>query len=429
MTADIPDAAAKQPSLKRNIVFAIIGRGYYATTQFLVIAIVAQLGTTQDVGALTLAAAIVTPLFFLTSMGLREVHTVDDLVRFNRSDYVALRIVGGISAVGLAAAIVFSLYASSGWLVQASVIGFSLVKFFGAQSSLNHGIFQRAERLDYMATSILIRASLGLAAFAVVFWATRDLPTALFCEAIAWVISYWLVDTRLLAKLGAGTAITAVMAVRPRTIGALALWVLPLGVALWLTRAAISAPPIVLERSEGLSAVGIFGALAYVHTGLSMLANTLGSASAARLRRYRRDGKYKSFKGLARKLMVLSSALGLVAVIGAWLVGAEILGVVFGPEYAERELFTIIVAASAITLIGSPMMTAINASQAFRRRLMNAGATFFVSVLAALVLVPAYGIFGAAWSFFAGSVALLLATLWSFRAVLGEAAREKGQGA
>ncbi len=73
MTRAAPIDLVQRLSLKRNIAFSIVGRGYYAVTQFLIIMIAAQLGTLEDVGVLTLAAAIVTPLFFLATMGTRDV--------------------------------------------------------------------------------------------------------------------------------------------------------------------------------------------------------------------------------------------------------------------------------------------------------------------------------------------------------------------
>lgn len=56
-------------SLRRNIVFSMVGRGYYAVTQFLVIVLAARLGSPEVVGVLTLASAIVTPMFFWPRWG------------------------------------------------------------------------------------------------------------------------------------------------------------------------------------------------------------------------------------------------------------------------------------------------------------------------------------------------------------------------
>lgn len=409
---------ANPPSLRRNVAYSALGRGYYAVTQFAVIALTARMGQVEDVGALTLASAIVTPLFFLTSMGMRDVHTVDDLDRFNRSDYVALRVMGGFLAIVLSAGVVFSTYELDGGLIHASVLAFALVKFFGAQSSLNHGIFQRDERLDYVAWSIFARGTLGLIAYGVAFWLWHNLPLALFCEAAAWFLTYYIVDLRLLTRLGAHTALAELTRSDPRHLMLLAWWILPIGVALWLTRASASVPTLVLERQAGLAAVGVFGALAYAHTALSMLANTLGSASAARLRRYFREGRHDHFWLLARKLTFVSAGFGGIAVAIAWVFGRPVIELVFGADYAERELLTLIVAASALALIASPLVTVVTAAQAFQARVYIALSMFLAGVVAAFALIPQYGAIGAAMSFGISNLFYLLATLIACRVLV-----------
>ena len=57
---------------------------------------------------MTLALALVTPLFFLTSMGMRDVHSVDDLDAFSRADYVAVRMFGSLFAVALPLSVAFT---------------------------------------------------------------------------------------------------------------------------------------------------------------------------------------------------------------------------------------------------------------------------------------------------------------------------------
>ena len=410
MTRAAPIDLVQRLSLKRNIAFSIVGRGYYAVTQFLIIMIAAQLGTLEDVGVLTLAAAIVTPLFFLATMGTRDVLTVDDLDRFSRADFVFLRLIGSIAALVMSVILTIAFYGDGGLLILGSVVGFSLVKFVGAQAAMNHAMFQRAERLDFMAASIFVRGTAGLIAFGVVFWQTRNLPLALICEAGAWILTYWFIDKQLLVRLGLNTSFASLADSNLRKIGVLALWVLPIGLALWMMRTAFSVPPFLLEHFHGLEAVGLFGALAYVHTALSMLANAMGNASAARLRRCIREQRTRDFWRIARKLTTTSFALGLTVTVGAWLFGSPLLTWAFGEDYAQPALFTIIVAASSLMLIASPLTTSIIASQVFIWRVVISGSSLIAAVFAALVLIPAHGVFGAAWTFMAASATYLIVT-------------------
>ncbi|WP_164658453.1 lipopolysaccharide biosynthesis protein [Tropicibacter sp. Alg240-R139] len=419
------DETAPQPSLRRNVFFAAIGRGYLALTQLGLIMVTAHLGQVEDVGALTLATAVVTPLFFLASLGMREVHTVDDLTRFSRSDYVALRFVGGSLALALTVVIAFTLFAGSGCMVQSTLLLLALVRFFGTQSDLNHGMFQRAERLDFVAWSILARGSAGFLAFAVAFWFWRSLPLALCFQALAWALAYRVADLQLLDRLGQRVAWRELWATDGRKVLHLAWWLLPVGLALLLARGAISVPSIVLERSAGLAAVGVFGALAYVHTGLNMVANTLGSATAARLRKHIRLGQVQALKTLIRRLIGTSLALAVISVAVAWVFGAQILTFMFGSDYAARDLFTVIVIGSSLTLLAAPMITLLTAAQVLSVRLIIAAASFGVSLTACALLIPDHGAMGAAWAFVLTCAAQLgaacVAVWWCRSTIIGRA--------
>lgn len=415
---DLPKGAtALQPlSLRRNVVHAAFGKAVFALTQFGILAVVAHLGPPEDVGAMTLASALVTPLFFLTSMGMRDVHAVDDLDRFTRADYVALRLLGGTVAVMLACLLAVTYQSSSGWLVQATTIAFAFVKFFGAQSSLNHGVFQRAQRMDFVSTSILTRGLSGLLMFTLVYWLTESLPLAMASEAAAWFGTN-ILDQRLLARLGARTRLAELVTVQLSMIGRLAWWILPVGASLWFLRMGQSAPSLVLGRYTDLATVGVFGAMTYLHTALAMMSGVLGSAAAARLRRLYRDGERRQFARLALKLTLLSSSLGATGVLIAWIGGEPILALLFGEEYMRGDLFAVVMLASAISITGDPLLTAITAGQAFRRRMTISATVGIVAFAASFVLIPTHGAMGAAWSLVIVTATHLLLTMLSFRAV------------
>lgn len=416
----------RAPSLQRNIAYAISARVFMALSQFAILAIIVHMGLPQDVGALTLASAIVTPLFFLTSMGMNEVHTVDDFDRFTRADYVALRFFAGIVAIGLTILVVVFFQGDESRLVQLTAIAFSLVRFFGAQSSLIHGVFQRDERLNFVAVSTIGRGSIGLVVFATTFWLTRNLPLALLCEAVAWFFSYFVVDRALLVRMNAQTQFAQLRQVRARTILALAWWVLPIGVALWMTRASASVPPMVLARYTDLAAVGLFGTLAYVHSALSMAVGPMGTASAARLRKYYREGRARKFSRLTCNLALFAGLIGLCAVAFGWFLGDVALGLVFGDTYRNAELFTIILLGTAVSIIGMQLLTAVTAAQAFNHRLLSSALGLVAAMIAALVLIPSHGVYGAGWAMVVMAVVRLIFALTAFRIVLGKIPQARG---
>ena len=118
--------------------------------------------------------------------------------------------------------------------------------------------------------------------------------------------------------------------------------------------------------------VGVFGVILYLYSALSMLANSVGSASSARLRRHVRAGDRARFARTVRALLAATAALGLVIPGGAWLAGEPVLALVFGAAYARGDLLVLVMLAGTLGMVSAPAVAAINALQAFRARLCTA---------------------------------------------------------
>ena len=193
-----------------------------------------------------------------------------------------------------------------------------------------------------------------------------------------------------------------------RNLLQLIVWLAPIGIALLFTRAALSLPQIYLEHEVGLAALGVFGALAYFYTGLTVVTTSLSGAIAAPLRRHIRNDEPDKAISLTRKLLFLSILLGAAAISVSWFYGDPIISTIFGAEYAQREVLTILVAASMISLVTAPVSTILLAAHAFLSRMVAAIVLLATSLVLCLLLVPQHGILGAAWTILLCQVFLMV---------------------
>ncbi|MCV6598062.1 MAG: lipopolysaccharide biosynthesis protein, partial [Mangrovicoccus sp.] len=389
-------------SLKRNVLYGLIGNFAFALTQWGIIAVVARLGSPEEVGAVTIATALVTPIFFLAAMSLREGHSVDDLTEFTPDHYYALILTNSLVAMGLISVLVATWYGGQGALVQLTTLGFMLVKFVGTQANMNYGVFQRAQRIDYVAISYVARGVLGLAGFAAIYASTGILWLAFAAEALMWFAAQWVFDQRFLTRLGARRSFARVLQVSPASLWKLFCWMLPLGLAGFFMNATASAPRLVLAQHVDLAQVGIFGAIAYINTALVTVSNAIGSASAARLRGAVRNGRRKAFMSLSVKLVALSSLIGASMIFAVWIAGPLMLRIFYGEYYADQKLFLLIITATAIWVAAAPLQFALTAGHAYWRRLGVSISAFTTTVVSALILVPEHGIYGAGMALLAG---------------------------
>ncbi|MEM6825909.1 MAG: lipopolysaccharide biosynthesis protein [Pseudomonadota bacterium] len=389
--------------LGKNLFWGVSGNVVFAATQWLVLIALARLGSPEDVGMLTIVTALITPIFVFGDLAMNDAHTVDDLSEFRRADYFALRLVGALCAASASVVVSFMWFGAEAALVGAA-LAFIVVKFIGSQMQLNHGIFQREQRVDLLARSNVTRGIIGCLVFALVFGATGELWVALLGQALVWAFVLGRLDRSFLGQVGVSDRFTSVLSTNRRTLGRLLLWLLPLALTALLVNATISVPRLALGATADLAAVGVFGAIAFIDTGFGVAINAIGFASASRLRAAIRQGKRRKFVALSLVLMALTTAIGGTLFLVGYLFGEEILTVLYGAEYVDMAVFVVIIASTALRSVFAPLQVALTAGHVLWRRFFINVAAFTATFAAALLLVPEQGAFGAAVAFMVGII-------------------------
>ena len=391
-------------SIRRNMASAFTGNVVFSLTQWIVISAVAKLATPVEVGYVTLATALVTPVFFLAAMHMREAPSVDDFSRFAYRDYFALRYLNTLLAVLVCCVLAFAFYGDAGWSLLGCIVAYTGLKAVGNQSNLNYGMFQRAERLDWVSTSLIVRGCLGSVTFAVVFWLSKDLFVAFLAEAVAWLLVLAIYDFPRLSDAGISHQKRNVLACDMRTVGSLIVWLLPLGISGFLMNLCASAPRVIAENYLDMAELGIFGAIAFINSALITVSNSVGSAASRRLAVAFQNGNRSRFLVLTLKLVTLSGLLGLGLIVGSYLLGGTALGLLYTSEYVSRsDLLTIVMGATAIQIASAPFQFAVTAGHAFYRRLAINLLTLVAIVGLAYFLIPRWGADGAAWTMVGGA--------------------------
>ena len=145
--------------------------------------------------------------------------------------------------------------------------------------------------------------------------------------------------------------------------------------------------------------IGIFTAIAYLMTVGSTVVGALGQSASPRLGQYAAQRNWSSFDGLTRKLVMLGAMLGAMGLAVTVIGGREILGLVYGREYALHSdvLFWLMIAYGlqfAYIFCG----TALNAMRVFTVNFPIQLASCLVVIGLCALWIPQYGLLGAAWS-------------------------------
>ena len=400
--ADHSTVSEELPSLKRNAIWTIAGNAAHAASQWGLLLVLARLeapgAAGELVGRLALGLAVCAPVMMLANLQLRSVQATDARREFAFGDYLGARLL--TTPVALLVVTCIALTAGYEWRTTSVVLGVALVKSIESVSDVYYGLFHQNERMDCIATSMLLRGPAALLAFGVATALTRSVFIGVLAQAGAWALVLVCHDipraAAMLSRTCGGPA-------RPSwdrsTLRKLLRVSLPLGLVMMLISLNTNIPRYFLEQFHGERALGIFAALAYFVVAGTLVVSSIGHSAMPRLARYYAEQKTREYRDLLIRLLGISLVLGCGGIAVTWWLGEDILALVYGRDYsvAHRE-FLWLAAAAALAYVGAILGYAAASTRAFDYLVTPHLAVTATCLVAAWMLVPERGMEGAAWT-------------------------------
>jgi O-antigen/teichoic acid export membrane protein len=378
-----------------------------------VLSLIAKLGGAEMLGRYALAVAIATPPMMLSHLNLRAVLATDAGREHPFDDYLTVR--HAMNAAGLLAVACIAML-SVGPIVTL-LIGLSLAA--ENQSDLYFGAMQRRERMDTIATSMMMRGIGSMAAVAG--------GLALTCDLVG--VAAAICSVRLLLLFGYD---------RPKGIGGeeasakadSSRWrilrnALPLGAVLMLISLTTNVPRYAIERWLGTEPLGAFAALAsFVAIGY-LITNALGQSTMPRLARSYVAGDLKAFRNLAVTTALMGAGVGIAGVIAASLIGGPVLALLYRPEFAAFAPVLVAVMAASVLLYTANTLGYVNTStRKFDMQVPLFGVSALVCLIVSEIFIPRHGLMGAAIALASAAAVQIAGHLYILQRTLREAARQ-----
>lgn len=374
--------------------------------QWAILVLVARKTSAESLGQFGLALAILGPTFTLANMNLRGLLATDAAGRFPFAVYLAARVVAGMSALAAVVLVAWLLGTGPAWL--GLLLSLGLAKFFEAVADLVWGLQQHCNHFARVGISSALHGSgmLGCAMVAAHFQPT--LPA----------IALGMLIGRLLVLVGWDLPCTAGLRVRPgagqRRPGAGELLALawPLGITGLLVSLHSSAPRYLVQWYADSRALGVFCALAAFPQMTSPLFRSLEQTVSVRLARLLHVGRSREFWRLLGQTMAGLLAVGILAVLAAWLAGRPLVQLVYPDEYAEQAwLLVPLMLAAAVAFQAGIIESALTCVRWTCGQLPLHAASLLGCVAAGWWLVPRWGLGGAAASLLVGKAVFVLISL------------------
>lgn len=379
-----------------NIGWTLLSSMTLAGCQWLVMVAIARLGTAQQLGQYSLAVAITGPIVMLCRLNMRTVMVTDAKSVHPFADYFSTRLV--LAVAGLLLIGVYAFASHQDGAVSLALLALMAMKAAESQSEIIYGALEKQGRFRIVSASALQRGVLLVLVVAVLLWRDASLNAALLATGLAWFLVLLLHDMPALSR---GHDVEWLNA-NWRRMARLARDCLPTGLVMLMISVNVNLPVYFVSHALGIEQVGYYSSIAsFVSIG-GLGAAAASQAMAARMARAFHDDR-ESFWRQIRRLMWISVAVVLCAVLLALVWGGPVLALLYGPDYADKGNVLVWVAlATGLSVPVAFLGLALTIARRFGHELVLTMASIVVVSASAAWLVPAAGISGAAISLVLG---------------------------
>jgi O-antigen/teichoic acid export membrane protein len=394
-----------------------VGTTAWSFLSLLLLIIVTRFNGVDASGLFSFSYAVAMIMYSVACYGGRTYQVSDLDQEFRSGDYVSLRI--AMSAVALVATGAFVLVNDFSWSKAALILILVAQRVFDAVADALYGILQKAGQLYISGKSLLYKSLLALAGFVAVDLLTRDLllaSLALPLSSLAYLVAYdapharvverfkLRFDRHTLTRILATTVLTFVITLLIQVFSNVA-------------RYAVDIYHPTMQWA--------FGILIMPLSFVTLLFSFILVPMILRLSEFHQGGDYKALRHTVNQITAVMAGIGLVTAGITYLIGPELLQLVFGQDFTSYRLdLTLVIAIGTISSISS-----IYGNVTVIVRKMRVSAMFYSVALIALIalcipLVSRFSIRGAILAYLGGTVIqMLLVGGYSWHLVKGDRPR------
>jgi O-antigen/teichoic acid export membrane protein len=382
-------------SLGADFSWALSGNLVYWACQWGIILVLVKLGTAAQVGEYALGMALTAPIVLFANFQLRALLASDAEGRHSFSQYMSFRVVSLGAALLLVAGIVAVTQPAA---YRATILLIGAAQALDFTSDCYYGMMQKCGRMDRVSKSLMMKGPLSLIALGAAMFTTRSVVWSMAALVAGRLVVLLLHDSKLGFTRGAEGHASAVR-FRWDFSAALPLvrMALPLGVISAIGVLSANVPRYFIEAYSGSAALGIYSAIASLISAGSLAISSAGQSILLPVAKACAEFDRAKFRGLTVQVMALGAGLGGLAVVASAVAGRQVLTTLFRPEYGDHaDLFMRLMAVGMVGFIVSGQGYVMTAARRLKPQVPLLLVSALVATGASAVLVPRFGILGAA---------------------------------
>lgn len=338
-------------SLRTNATWSLIARVTESGFRWLMLLVLARLGTPAFVGLYSLGLALADPLLTPARLNLRTLVATDSTRTFQAGSYYLLLTLS--TTLALAALSITLLYRQDAPATSLALFSVAALAALESFADLGYGFFQALHRTDISTRLQIARHAAITSVLAGTLTCGADFTSALAAATMTALTMLLIFDTRYLRRhiprSEHHTSVTASLKDAFRPCGHLFRIAFPWGIVVLLSTAASSFPRIVLDSHYGETELGRLAAAGVFMMLPALLVIGLSQGVVARLAEHYSSRDLRSFRELLTKLQLLAFTAGTAGFLTTILAGNFILTSTFGPPFSLPHADLYIFAAVGMT--------------------------------------------------------------------------------
>jgi len=403
---------ASLPSLRVDVLWTLAGSVFYTGCQWGCSIAIAKLADSEALGQFSLGLAIAAPIFLTGSLQLRSVQATDARREYSFFDYLSIRIITTTLAVLLVVLITFGAI-TIGNFTRTTALVVLIVGFAKAVESISDiffGLLQQRERMRMIAISMITKGIGSLMMVVAVLALTQNIVLASSAMLLSWSVVLFSRDIpNGIAIIREEKRSSERLATDTTRISKLFRTSFPLGIMLLLISLGPAIPRFFLASSRGLSELGMYSAISYTIIAGQTVIAAIGQAASPRLSRLFLKGDLSGYYRLLVQLSAIALCLGAIGILVAVVGGGTILRLMYAPEYAPyAPCFVVVMIAALFQYLATVVEYAVTAARVFREQVAPAVVALVATSVAAVILIPPYGLMGGCLVLLVGQIVTLV---------------------
>lgn len=382
--------------LRSNFIWNSIGNFTYLVCQWLITVIIVRLADYREAGVFSLAMSITNTFYAVASWGIRTYQVSDVDNKYRDNAYIYSRYITCILAIGACG--VFTILNRYDWEQSIVIIIYMFFRAVEAYIDVIHGIDQKADRMDVIGKSFLVRGVVLLLGFTLMLVITGGVLWSVVFITVSSVLVCAVYDIPKSRKMMSDYSQTSYKEIRR-----LLLESLPLVIYTFLMTVVNFIPRYFLEKIDGSELLGIYASIATPAVIVQAAASYIMAPFITPIAGYVEKKDVHGYNALLKKMLNLMFFACVVVIVGAYFFKDIGLKMLFGEEILQYSgLFMPVIFCTIATAFSWFINMLLTIYRDFKGLLIGNFMGVLCSVVISYPLITIYGLNGA-------SIALLIA--------------------